>query len=185
MAANREQKLQMHEVAPVRKSMRAILLNSENELLLLKADDPRTTTTSGRYNGPYWFLVGGAIEPGEEIEDAVLREIHEETNIAKEHISLGPIVWQGEFDLIINGIVSRQNQRFIVARTSEIRVSLQNLTLQEKKVIKDIRWFSLEKIERSRELIYPLCLKRYLPAILQGHYPAEPLEIDLGENPKL
>lgn len=177
--------MRIESVPPVRKSMRAILLNNENELLLLKADDPSTTTTSGRYNGPYWFLVGGAIEPGEEVEEAVLREIHEETNIAKEHISLGPIVWQGEFDLIINGILSRQQQRFIVATTSEIHVSLQNLTLQEKKVIKDIRWFSLEKIEGSKELIYPLCLKRYLPAILQGHYPAEPLEIDLDEKPKL
>lgn len=168
---------------PPRMSMRVILLNAKNELLLLKADDPNTTTTSGRYNGPFWFLVGGGIEPGEEIEGAVLREINEETGIAKEHITLGPIVWKGEFDLIINGILSRQQQRFIVARASAAQVSLHNLTPYEQKVIKDIRWFSLEQIEDSKELIYPLCLRRYLPAILKGHYPAEPLEIDLGENP--
>lgn len=164
-------------------SMRVILLNRENELLLIKADDPNTTTTSGRYNGPYWFLAGGAIEPGEEVEEAVVREIREETGITKEHISLGPIVWQGEFDLIMNGILSRQNQRFIVAKTSSNEVSLHNLTPQEKKVIKDIRWFSLEQIIESTELIYPLCIKRYLPAIIKGNYPQEPLEIDLGENP--
>lgn len=83
----------------------------------------------------------------------------------------------------MNGILSRQNQRFIVARTSNNEVSLHNLTPQEKKVIKDIRWFSLEKIIESTELIYPLCLKRYLPAIIKGNYPQEPLEIDLHENP--
>lgn len=164
--------------------MRVILLNAKNEVLLLKADDPNTTTTSGRYNGPFWFLVGGAIESGENVDNAVLREIYEETGISKEHITLGPIVWKGEFDLIINGILSRQQQRFIVARTNKSQLSLHNLTPYEQKVIKDIQWFSLKQIERSEELIYPLCLKQYLPAILQGHYPVEALEINLGENPE-
>lgn len=165
-------------------SMRVILLNAKNELLLLKCDDPNTTTTSGRYNGPFWFLVGGAIEPGEQVGEATLREIHEETGLVKEHITLGPIVWKGEFDLIINHELNRQNQRFIVAKTSVEEVSLHNLSAYERKVIKGIRWFSLEQIEKSTELIYPLCLKRYLPAIIDGNYPALPLEIDLGENPE-
>lgn len=164
--------------------MRVILLNRENQILLLKNDDPNTTTTSGRYNGPFWFLPGGAIEPGEEVEEAVFREIHEETDIAKEHVTLGPIVWHGELDLIINGNLSRQQQRFIVAKASIDDVSLNNLTADEMKVIKDIRWFTFEQIEKSNELIYPLCLKRYLPAILEGHYPEESLELDLGENPE-
>lgn len=170
--------------APLRPSIRVILLNAKNELLLLKADDPNTTTTSGRYNGPFWFLVGGAIEPGEEVEEATLREIFEETGIAMEHITLGPIVWKGEFDLILNGILSRQQQRFIVAKTKVTQVSLHNLTAYEQEVIQDLRWFSLEQIRSSNQLIYPLCLKRYLPAILDGRYPAEPLEIDLSENPE-
>jgi|GEM_PF-555178 len=165
----------------VRECTRAILLNDKLEILLLKADDPNTTTTSGRYNGPFWFLVGGAIEPEENEEEAVLREIYEETGIKKDQIKLGPVVWKGDVDLIINGTLNRLQQRFIVASSSVTEISLEHLTAQEKLVIKDIRWFSLKEIQESQELIYPTCLKQYLPDILAGIYPKRPLEINLED----
>lgn len=167
-----------------RTSVRVILVNQNNELLLLKADDPNTTTASGHYNGPFWFLVGGQIERNETIEEAALREIFEEAGIEKHHIELGPIVWKGEFDLMMNGVLTRQKQSFIVAKTNVTEISLNYLTKQEKEVIKDFRWFSYKQIDESDELIYPLCLKKHLPAILAGHYPCKPIIIDVGENPK-
>jgi 8-oxo-dGTP pyrophosphatase MutT (NUDIX family)/RimJ/RimL family protein N-acetyltransferase len=163
----------------IRECMRAILLNDKGEILLLKADDPKTTTTSGQYNGPFWFLVGGAIEPKENEEEAVLREIYEETGIKKDQIKLGPVVWRGDLDLIINGRLTRLRQRFMVAKSAATDLSLEHLTTQEKQVIKDIRWFSLKDIEESKELIYPHCLKQYLPDILADIYPKQALEIIL------
>jgi 8-oxo-dGTP pyrophosphatase MutT (NUDIX family) len=171
-----------HSNTQLRMCVRIILLNAKNELLLLKVHDPKTTTPSGHYNGPFWFLAGGGIEPGENCEQATLREIFEETGITKEHITLGPIVWKGEFDLLINGVLIRQNQRFIVAKTATNNLSLENLLPEEKMVIKDIRWFSLDDIQKSSELIYPLCLREYLPDILRGCYPEKPIEIDIGAD---
>src|ERR1700688_587365 len=144
---------------PVRDSMGVILLNQKNELLLMKADDPKTTSTSGHYNGPFWFSIGGAIEPGESVENAVLREIFEETGIEKKYITLGPIVWKGEFDLVLYGVLTRLKQRFMVAKTSLNKVTLANLTIQEKLVIKELHWFSLDDIKKTKELIYPMSLE--------------------------
>ncbi len=79
--------------SPIRVSVKVILLNDQDELLLLHANDPKITQTDGKYNGPFWFLVGGEIEKGETLQEAALREILEEVGIAKEKIELGLVVW--------------------------------------------------------------------------------------------
>lgn len=166
-----------------RTSVRIILLNHSNEILLLKADDPTTTTLSGHYNGPFWFCLGGKIEEGESAEQAALREIQEESGLERNAIKLGAIVWWGEFDLILSGILTRQKQVFMLAHTNDCNVSLNNLTNEEKNVIVDIKWFSLNDVKNSKEIIYPLDLAQYLEPILRGKIPKQPLEIDLGKNP--
>ena len=54
----------------------------------------------------------------------------------------------------------------------------------EQAVVKKLAWFSLEDIQNSPEIIYPIVLSDYLPYILAGNYPEKPLEIDLGKQPK-
>ncbi len=169
---------------PVRKRINIILLNEKNELLLMHADDPSTTGTDGTYHGSFWFPVGGKIEEGESIEEAALRELHEETGLTPQDVELGPIVWHGEFDLVLSGTLQRLNQRFMVAKTTQSAISHANLTPEEKKVIKKSAWFSLEELKNCPEVVYPVVLTEHLPDILAGNYPKEPLEIDLGKKPK-
>ncbi|MDA0713577.1 MAG: NUDIX domain-containing protein [bacterium] len=54
-------------------SIRVILLNNQNELLLMKACDPSTTEVDGTYNGAFWFLVGGQVEGDESVTQTVER----------------------------------------------------------------------------------------------------------------
>ncbi len=164
-------------------SVRIILLNSKNELLLMCADDPKTTTLKGKYNGRFWYTVGGQIEDGESIEQAALREIYEETGIKREKVVLGPVVWFGEFDLILSGIATRLKQVFIVARTAENNFTLKNLTAEEQAVVQRLDWFSLQRIQTSTEVVYPVLLPKYLPDVIAGNYPEKPIEIDLGKQP--
>ncbi|MCA9507024.1 MAG: NUDIX domain-containing protein [Myxococcales bacterium] len=163
---------------PVRKSIRAILLNQSGEVLLLKADDPYTTTAEGHHRGPFWFLVGGKIEQGESEEQACLREIFEETGISSEMVKLGPVVWKSEISLVLNGTLTKIKQRFMITRTTSKTISLSHLSAQEKKVIKDARWFSLNALQNCEELIYPLGLRASMNDIFQGNYPIEPVEIE-------
>ena len=164
----------------VRTSVKVLLLNDQDEILLLCADDPKTTGTDGKYNGPFWFLVGGEIEKNESIQEAAFREIHEEVGLKKEDVKLGPVVWFGEYDLILNGVLTHLNQTFLVARTKKTEVSFNNLTDWEKSTLKKIEWFSLKKIKNSKEVIYPRSLAKYLPDIIAGKYPEKPFDINLG-----
>ena len=53
----------------------AILRNSQNQILILKMPD-----NYGAYPGQ-WGLVGGGVEPGENVSKAMKREVKEETNL--------------------------------------------------------------------------------------------------------
>ena len=168
---------------PIRNSVKVLLLNDKNELLLMCADDPKVTSSDGKYHGRFWFAIGGEIENNETFKEAAVREIYEETGIKKDELEFGPIVWFGEFDLILKGVLTHLKQTFIVAKTKQHNASLKNPTEWEKQAVKKVEWFSLEKIKNCPDVIYPVLLSKYLPDILSGKYPISPIEIDLAKKP--
>lgn len=168
---------------PVRNSVRVLLLNPHNELLLICADDPTTTSADKTYHGRFWYCIGGQIDPGETLQNAALREIHEETGISHKEVELGPVVWFGEFDMIVNGIMTHLKQTFLVAKTTHQNPFLNNPDNWEKNFVEKIAWFSLENIKKCPEPIFPVVLADYLPDILSGVYPKPPIEIDLAKQP--
>jgi 8-oxo-dGTP pyrophosphatase MutT (NUDIX family) len=168
---------------PVRKSIKILLINKNKELLLMCVDDPKTTSIDGKHYGIFWCPIGGGIKPHETIQEAATREIYEETGIKKEEIELGPVVWFGEFDLVLAGTPTHVKEKFIVAKTKQKKIAPAGLTDWEQKVIKKIEWLSLEKIKSCKEVVFPVLLSKYLPDILDEQYPEKPIEIDLGEQP--
>jgi len=166
-----------------KQSVKVILLNEDNEILLMSAEDPLTTSIEGKSHGRFWFPIGGTIEKGETIEKATIREIYEETGLKKDEFELGSIVWFGEFDYILKGVLTRQKETYIVVRTKQKNVSLTALDEWEQKVVQTIEWFSLEKINNSEEIIFPILLPKYLPDIISRKYPKKPIMIDLAKQP--
>jgi 8-oxo-dGTP pyrophosphatase MutT (NUDIX family) len=173
-------------VSPVlRKSIRILLLNDKNELLLMCVEDFDISSPGGTRNKRFWCTIGGGIESGESLQQAALRELYEETGIETKDIELGPLVWYGEVDLMIKGTLTRLQESFIVAKTKLHHVSLHQPTPDEKQVVKKLEWFSLDLIRTSPDVIFPVVLPDYLSAILVGDYPKQPLEIDLKKHSKL
>ena len=177
----------MSEEKETRNSVKLILLNENNELLLMHTDDSGIQGKEGNYNGKFWQMIGGKIEEGETLREAAYRELYEETGLKKEQVEVQEKpVWYGEVDLIMHGKLTRIKQNFIPAKTSSTNVSLKNLTKEEKNVCTKLEWFSLDKIKNCPDIIYPVLLtnSKYLPAILQGNIPRNIIPIDLKKQPE-
>lgn len=66
----------------------AIIFNSENKVLITKRP-------AGYHLAGLWEFPGGKVEDGESYEEALIREIKEETNL---NISVGELYWQKSVD---------------------------------------------------------------------------------------
>ena len=115
------------EYEAIRNSVKLILLNRNNELLLMRTDDEEIKNKDGSFNGCFWQMVGGGIEEGETLQEAAYRELYEETGLKKEDVVLEDIAWYGEVDLFMYGVKTRIKQSFVPARTKKLSVSLENL----------------------------------------------------------
>ncbi len=164
----------------IRNSAKIVLLNDKNEILLIGTDDKNIRDTNGEYKGRFWQLLGGKVEENESMEDALKRELFEETSILDKNVAFGPIIWFGELDLLMHGVKTKIKQKFVLARLKGYADSnLKHLTPEEKETVTKLKWFSLKAIEESREIIYPGLLPVYLKQIIEGHIPSTPIEIDL------
>lgn len=176
----------MNTEKEVRNSVKLILLNENNELLLMSTDDKGIQGEKGNYNGKFWQMVGGKIEEGETLRQAAYRELYEETGLSKDQVEIGKPAWYGEVDLMMHGVLTTVKQSFVPAKTKSINVSLENLTDEEKPVCTKLEWFSLEAIKNCPDIIYPVLITEaeYLPAILSGNVPDTTIAIDLSKQPE-
>lgn len=166
----------------VRNSVKIILLNREDKLLLMNTDDKGIKDADGQYSGRFWQLIGGSMEKDETIEQAIKRELFEETSIMYKDVQFGPVVWYGELDLIMHNVPTHIVQKFVFARTNQRSFSLDNLTTEEKSTVKELRWFSFEDIVNGTEIIYPIVLPQYLKPLIEGNIPQKPIAINLTKT---
>ena len=161
----------------IRKAIRILLINERQELLLMCVENFDIKTLEGSKNKRLWCTVGGGIEKNESIQEAALREIYEETGLLQSDIKLGPVVWKSSVNLILKGIKTQLEESFIVAHTTQQKVALCCPTEDEKQVVTQFHWFTLEEIIKSTDPIFPEKLAQYLPDILSKKYPSPSIKI--------
>jgi 8-oxo-dGTP pyrophosphatase MutT (NUDIX family) len=164
----------------IRHTVRVILINRHNQILLQLIDTPHVTTEKGEYRGPFYTLSGGQIEPRETPQQTAVRELYEETGLKAKFITLGPIIWHEELKLILFGTPTLLKQKYIVAYTKQINTTSINQENTEKEFTKGLEWLNLTQIQQSPIPIYPSNLAKLLSPILKKHYPKEPLNITSG-----
>lgn len=160
-----------------RRTVRVLLLNTCNELLLMCVEDFDISTLDGKRNKRFWCTIGGAIDCNETVEQTALREIFEETEIEESAIKLAPVVWHSKADVIFKGKPTHLDELFIVAKKHIKDVFLCKPTQDEQAAVKKLQWFSLEDIKQSSEIIFPVNLAKLLPDVLLGYYPKKPVAI--------
>ncbi|HJW40041.1 MAG TPA: NUDIX domain-containing protein [Rhizomicrobium sp.] len=154
-----------------RPTVRVLLLSPSKRLLMFRYPN----RSKSKIPPTCWATAGGGIDPGETIAQAAAREVLEETGISG--VTLGPVVWHSEDLLHLPDRMILLAERFMIAHAPNEDVVTDGWTEQERAEISAYHWWSLAEIRTTAEKLYPVGLARFLPPILEGDYPAEPLAL--------
>lgn len=144
-------------------------MSPAGRLLLMRFEDEHTEP------GGWWCTVGGGVDEGEALEDAARRELFEETGHTE--VELGPVVWVREHVLRVDGEVRRLVEHYFLATAPHEEVVDDHWTELERRVVKDLRWWSPDDIAESDATIFPDGLGGLLLALLRDGPPEEPVRI--------
>lgn len=147
----------------LRRAVRAMVFNPDNELLLIHAVGGPTKDKRRKIDDPFWFTIGGQIEKNESLEHALARELQEEAGVREYQSQL---VAYGEKVILWHDFPTRVIEKLFAVHVSKALLHENNLTEEESKFFKAFHWWKVEDLLHTHEIIYPQCLptlaKRYL-----------------------
>lgn len=146
-----------------RNTARAILLDPQDRVLLFEFHLPAGMI--GNDPRRFWATPGGAIEPGEDVHEALRREVGEETGI--EGCDYGPELWFGSNVLTLKGVPTRTSERFFLVRSPVSQLGHTQWTDLEIEVMRMHRWWSAADLLTTGETIFPPRLGYWLDRFLR------------------
>ena len=158
-----------------RPSARLVLLDSQDRLFLFNVHDPGVFDPANPHFDPFWVMIGGFVDPGEDFADAAVREAHEETAIVVDR----PVrwVWKRERRMSWRGKDVLHRERFFLGRTERTEIDTSGLDERERSWTLGHRWWRADEIAASKERFEPLDLAAQLQTLLKDGPPAEPITI--------
>jgi 8-oxo-dGTP pyrophosphatase MutT (NUDIX family) len=155
----------------VREAARALVLDPADRVLLVRFVNPDT-------GAEFWTTPGGGIDPDESLEDAIRRELHEETGL--ENAALGPVIWTRREVFPWAGQTLDQRERVVLVRCDafEPRPGLGATRLAAEDV-HEVRWWTLAELERSDAVFYPTQLAAFLRQLLETGPPPSPIDVGI------
>jgi ADP-ribose pyrophosphatase YjhB (NUDIX family) len=150
----------------LRDAVRGVVVDTDERVLLVQFEFP---------NWVGWATPGGGVGPGESDEEALRRELAEETGL--ERFELGPLVWT-RTHLFELGDWDGQVERYYVVATPTFAPAPQ-LTWEQlsAEYVTAVRWWTLAELEATDAQFAP----RRLPDLVRDLLAAVPAEaIDVG-----
>lgn len=138
-----------------RKSARAILLNKQDQVLLLKYEDTTPIDPAQPDILCYWATPGGGIEAGERLEDALKRELLEELGLAEVTIERPIGVREVQLNLSEEGPVISHETYFACRMMHIPQLNHDGMSEIERRVFRGTKWWSLEELCNTTEILRP------------------------------
>jgi ADP-ribose pyrophosphatase YjhB (NUDIX family) len=153
----------------VRRGARALLLDPDDRILLVRFVNPE----SGE---EFWATPGGGLDPGEDFERGLRRELREETGL--EDAPIGPVVWTRRHVFPWAGRTLDQSERIALVRVPafEPRPALTPEQLVDEGV-HELRWWTLEELETSGTNFAPRRIVGFLRQLLEEGVPPAPIDV--------
>jgi 8-oxo-dGTP pyrophosphatase MutT (NUDIX family) len=167
------------EALRMRSAVRGVVIDDERRVLLVRWDFPERP---GLDLPPMsvWGTPGGGIEPGEEIEPALRRELAEELGL--DDPTIGPEIWHRRHIIpFLDGQWDGQHDRFFLIETAAFepapRLSWAQLNAEN---LMSIRWWTQAELAAFQPTATELFAPRQLPALvadlLTNGVPAVPID---------
>jgi ADP-ribose pyrophosphatase YjhB (NUDIX family) len=158
----------------IRYTVRILLVDQRNRLLLFKVLDP------GNPSVVFWAPVGGGIELGESPEQAAKREIAEETGLRD--FALGPHVWNRQSKYAFNGVKVHAIETWFFTRVERFEIDTAGFSEVERKSFIEYRWWTLEELSSTDELLTPRRLSTLFSDLLLNGSPKVPIELESEDH---
>jgi 8-oxo-dGTP pyrophosphatase MutT (NUDIX family) len=135
-----------------------VVLAPGGRVLLQQGQDPLDPRQP-----PYWFLPGGGIDAGESPAEALRRELLEECGLRD--VAVGPVLWEQRAVFRFAGIDFDQEEHVLLVEVpAEVDIRPTALEALEAMAFVDARWWPLDDVAATSEVIYPLDLADRLRA---------------------
>lgn len=151
----------------VRNAARALILDESDRLLLFRAIMISTRRA-------VWITPGGGLHEGETWEEAVAREIFEETG--QRDLVVGPCVWVRSHTFEWEGRLLEQRERYFVVRCPTFDISRDHHTEEELTFLTEHRWWTVPELAGSKEYFSPRKIATFLPDVIAGRWGADPFD---------
>ena len=154
-----------------RPSARLILLDRQDRLFLFKVHTPAIYDPADPFHEPFWVMIGGLVDPGEDYIDAAVREAREETGLSVE----GEVRWVWKRERVMQWRERQMlhRERFFLGRAAPGIVDTSGLDAREKSWTLDHRWWTADEIAQSSERFEPKDLGARLKSLLREGPPVD------------